>query len=214
MFNWFQRLLPRTGDFFGLFEAHCATLVAAAAALKELVEKAGDNSAQLAEIHRREHEADAIIREVLTTVRKTFLAPFDRASITQLIAAMDDAIDEMQATARAIEVYDLAVFEPEMKEMVALIVAATNLVADAIPLMRDVGRNGGAIHRITEQIVKLEGEADVVHAAGLKRAYQENRDTSPIRFTVAREIYKHLERIIDALEDVANQIDGIIIDHA
>lgn len=214
MFNWFQRLLPQTGDFFGMFEAHAATLVAASKALKELADDGGARSAQLAAIHDHEHEADAIIRQVLTTVRKTFLTPFDRGAITQLIAAMDDAIDEMQSTARALEVYDLVKFEPEMQQMVEIIVSSSALVAEAMPLMRNVGKNGSAIHRITERVVSLEGDADVVHAAGLKRAYQENKDKSPISFAVAREIYKHLERITDALEDVANQIDGIVIDHA
>jgi uncharacterized protein len=214
MFNWFQRLLPKTGDFFGMFEAHAATLVGAAAALSQVAADGGDRNAQIQLIHDREHEADDIIRNVLRTVRKTFLTPFDRGAITALIAAMDDSIDEVQATARAIEVYDFDRFTPEMTQMVEIIVKASGLLSDAMPLLRNVGKNGAEMHRITEQVVRLEGEADVVHAAGLKRAYQENRDTSPIKFAVAREIYKHLERITDALEDVANQIDGIIIDHA
>ena len=214
MFNWFQRLLPKTGDFFGMFEAHAATLVAAADALSQLASDGGDRAAQLQLIHDREHDADDIIRKVLRTVRQTFLTPFDRGAITALIAAMDDSIDEMQSTARAIEVYDLQKFEPEMKQMVAIIVTASGLISEAMPLMRNIGKKGAEIHRITEQVVRLEGEADVVHAAGLKRAYQDNKDDKPIKFAVAREIYKHLERITDALEDVANQVDGILIDHA
>ena len=67
---------------------------------------------------------------------------------------------------------------------------------------------------ITEKIVKLEGEADDVHAAGLKKRLQGASRTNPMQFIVAREIYKHLERITDAFEDVANEIDGIVIDHA
>jgi uncharacterized protein Yka (UPF0111/DUF47 family) len=62
--------------------------------------------------------------------------------------------------------------------------------------------------------VHLESDADVIHAAGLKKAYQQHSQSSPMQFIVAREIYKHLERIIDAFEDVANEIDGIVIDHA
>ena len=75
----------------------------------------------IGEIHRLEHQADDIIREVLRTVRKTFLTPFDRGAITSLIGAMDDAIDEMQSTARAIDVYELGSFTPEMKQMVSMI---------------------------------------------------------------------------------------------
>ncbi|MEO6226093.1 MAG: DUF47 family protein [Sphingomicrobium sp.] len=213
MFNWFQRLLPKTGDFFGMFEAHSVTLVAAADALSELLNGGTPHERYIAAIHEREHDADDIIRQVLTTVRRTFLTPFDRGAITSLIGAMDDAIDEMQSTARALDVYELRAFEPEMREMAAMINEAAHLTAEAMPLMRDISRNGSRIHEITEKVVWLEGQADDVHATGLKRAFQRESER-PIQFIVAREIYKHLERITDAFEDVANEIDGIVIDHA
>lgn len=213
MFNWFQGLLPKKGDFFGMFEAHAATLVAAAKAMTKMVDGGAPSDECIAEIHRREHEADDIIRQVLRTVRRTFLTPFDRGAITSLIAAMDDAIDEMQSASRAVDLYDLRSFEPEMREMVAMIAEAANLTAEAIPLLRNITRNGSRIHEITEKIVRLEGTADDVHMAGLKKAFREHAN-SPMQFIVAREIYKHLERITDAFEDVANEIDGIVIDHA
>ena len=213
MFSWFQRVLPRTGDFFGMFEAHAATLVAAADALTKLVDGGTPHEEYIAEIHRREHQADDIIRQVLTTVRRTFLTPFDRGAITSLIGAMDDAIDEMQSTARAVDVYELRSFEPEMREMVAMITEAASLTAEAMPLLRDITRNGVRIHEITEKVVRLEGDADDAHAKGLKRAFQ-SQSERPMQFMVSREIYKHLERITDAFEDVANDIDGIVVDHA
>jgi uncharacterized protein len=214
MFNWFQSLLPRTSDFFAMFEAHSRTLVAAADALKELADGGSGAKDHIAEINRREHEADDIIRQVLRSVRQTFLTPFDRGAITSLIGAMDDAIDEMQDTARAIALYELASFEPEMKRMAKIIVEAAGLTAQAIPMLRDISRNAAKIHGLTEQLVHLESDADVVHAAGLKKAFQQHSQESPMQFIVAREIYKHLERITDAFEDVANEIDGIVIDHA
>jgi uncharacterized protein Yka (UPF0111/DUF47 family) len=119
----------------------------------------------------------------------------------------------MQSTARAVDVYDLRAFEPEMREMVAMIAEAADLTAEAMPLLRDISRNGARIHEITEKVVRLEGEADDAHAKGLKRAFQEQHER-PMQFMVSREIYKHLERITDAFEDVANEIDGIVIDHA
>src|SRR4051812_35371608 len=112
MFTWFQRLLPHKGDFFGMFEAHAATLVAAAAAMTKLVEPGTGHREHVDEIEEREHEADDIIRRVLTEVRKTFLTPFDRGAITSLIGAMDDAIDEMHSTAVAIDLYELRSFPP------------------------------------------------------------------------------------------------------
>ncbi|WP_315765162.1 DUF47 family protein [Sphingomonas sp. Y38-1Y] len=215
MFGWFQRLLPKTGNFFELFEAHAVTITAAADALARLFQQNGGATADhIREIMEREHDADNIIREVLQTVRKTFLTPFDRSAITSLIGAMDDAVDEMQAAAGAVDLYEVTAFEPEMRDMAAIIVDAARLTAEAMPLLRDVAKNGGRLHELTERLVRMEGHADEIHDAGIKRAFKAYGASDTLKFVVAREIYKHLERIVDALEDVANEIDGIVIDHA
>jgi uncharacterized protein len=206
--------LPQKGDFFGMFEAHAATLVGAAKALEEIAADGATPQQLLEKIHDHEHRADDIIREVLTAVRKTFLTPFDRGAITSLIGAMDDAIDEMLAAARAIDVYDLRELRPEMKQIVGLISEAAAVTSEAVPLLRNVSGNGNKLHQLTGRLVALEGEADDIHAIGLKRAFQEIAPTSPLQFAVAREVFKNLERVTDAFEDVANQIDGIVIDHA
>ena len=214
MFAWFQRLLPKTGNFFELFEAHAVSIAAAAGATSRLLEGGPGMKDHIREIHEREHDADNITREVLTTVRRTFLTPFDRGAITSLIASMDDAIDEMHAAASAIELYEITEFEQEMKDIAAIIVDAARLTGEAMPLLRDVGRNGARLHELTERLVRMEGHADELHAAGLKQAFQRYGATDTLRFIVAREIYKHLERITDSFEDVANEIDGIVIDHS
>jgi len=213
LFKWFQRLLPRKGDFFQLFEAHAATLVAAAAALQELASDGSSTEEVLRTIRDREHEADDLIRRVLTEVRQTFLTPFDRGAITSLIGAMDDAIDEMLAAARAIDLYELRELRPEMKEIVGVIAEAAAVTAEAVPLLRNVSTNGARLHKLTGKLVSLEGAADDIHATGLRRAFQSAR-TDPLQFAVAREVFKNLERVTDAFEDVANEIDGIVIDHA
>lgn len=213
MFAWFQRLLPRRGDFFGMFESHSATLVEAADALQQLAADGASTKELLETINRYESCADDIIREVLTAVRRTFLTPFDRGAITSLIGAMDDAIDEMLTAARAIDLYELRELHPEMKEIIGLIVEAAGVTAQAIPLLRDVSRNAAKLHQLTGRLVALEGEADDIHAIGLKRAFQAAR-ADPLQFAVAREVFKNLERVTDAFEDVANQIDGLVIDHA
>ena len=213
MFAWFQRLLPKKGDFFGMFEAHAATLVEAAQALGQLAENGASPHELLETIQEREHRADDIIREVLTAVRRTFLTPFDRSAITSLIGAMDDAIDEMLAAARAIDLYELRELRPEMNELVKFISEAAAITAEAVPLLRNVSDNAEKLHELTGRLVSLEGDADDVHAAGLKRAFQTAR-ADPLQFAVAREVFKNLERVTDAFEDVANQIDGIVIDHA
>jgi uncharacterized protein Yka (UPF0111/DUF47 family) len=101
-----------------------------------------------------------------------------------------------------------------MKDIVTLIAEAARVTHEAIPLLRDVSRNGQRLHELTERLVRLEGKADDVHAAGLKRAFREIARQDPLQFAVTREILRHLEKVTDAFEDVANQIDGIVIDHA
>lgn len=214
MFGWFQRLLPKTGNFFDLFEAHALTIAAAADALARLLEGGPGSRDHIREVVEREHDADNITREVLQTVRKTFLTPFDRGAITSLIGAMDDAVDEMDATVAAIDLYEVTEYDQEMRDMAAIIVDAARLTAEAMPLLRDVARNGARLHELTERLVRMEGHADEIHDAGVKRAFKQFGPADTLNFIVSREIYKHLERIVDALEDVANEIDGIVIDHS
>ena len=214
MFAWFQRLLPKTGNFFEMFEAHAATVLEGAQATARLVEGVTSREQGVREVVDLEHAADEITRDVLKTVRATFLTPFDRGAITALIGALDDTIDEMHAAAAAIDLYGVNEFAPEMREMAAVAVEAAQLAVEAMPLLRDVSRNGARLHELTERLIRMEGRADDIHVAGLKRSLQQFGSTDTLRFVVERELYKHLERILDAFEDVADEIDGIVIDHA
>lgn len=215
MFDWLRRLVPQSGDFFTLFERHSAASVKAAEQLLLLVRGEGDRDAQITAIRESEHEADGVIREVLQEVRQTFLTPFDRSVITKLISEMDDTIDEIQACASAIQTYDFHTFEPDMVVMAEQIVKAVNQIDGCLPMLRDVTRNGKELHRITTEIVAIEGEVDVIHTRGLIANYaRAQNDGDAIRFIVVREIFKHLEKVSDAFEDVANRIDGIVIDYA
>ena len=214
MFHWFQALLPKKGEFFSLFEAHAQTTIAGSDALARLLQGGPGMNQHIKEIIQRENEADEITREVLTSVRRTFLTPFDRGAITSLISAMDDAIDQMQQTAGAIDLYEVRSFEQEMRDIAAIIVDASRLIAEALPLLRNIHGNAARLHELTERLVKMEGQADNIHALGLKKAYVEHGATNPMAFIVAREIYGHLEKVVDRFEDVANEIDGLVIDHA
>jgi predicted phosphate transport protein (TIGR00153 family) len=214
MFAWFHRLLPKQGNFFDLFEAHVQAVVAGGDALARLFHDQNNRADHIREVIERENDADDVIREILSSVRQTFLTPFDRSAIISLVSSMDDAIDEMQAAVTAVDLYDFADFGQEMRDMVAIIVDSTRVLAEAIPLLRDVSRNAGRLHELTERLVRMEGHADAIHGAGLKHAYKAFGASDPMSFIVRREIFNHLERITDALEDVANAIDGIVIDHA
>lgn len=215
MLDWFRRLVPQSSDFFVMFERHSAQNVQAAEALLRLVSGEGDRAALITEIRDAEHRADDIIREVLQEVRQTFLTPFDRGAIIGLIGELDDTIDEVQGCASAIETYDFSDFEPDMLVMAEKILDAVRMIDQALPLLRDITRSGVRLHELTAGIVRIEGEIDLVHTRGLKGNYVSARENGDaVRFIVVREIYKHLEKIADAFEDVANQIDGIAIDYA
>ena len=214
MFAWFQRLLPKTGNFFEQFEAHATTVLAAAEATVRVLAGGPGQSDHIREVIEREHDADEITREVLQSVRRTFLTPFDRGAITSLVGALDDTVDEMQATVQAIDLYQVTEFTPQMRDMAAIALDAARLTAEAIPLLRDISRNGPRLHELTERLIRIEGHADAIHSDGLRAALDDHGKSDTLRFVVEREIYKHLERIVDAFEDVADEIDGIVIDHS
>ncbi|MCJ2186530.1 DUF47 family protein [Novosphingobium beihaiensis] len=214
MFAWFQKLLPQQSHFFDLFEKQAATLVAGADALARLAQGGSARGQHIREIEEREHDADDITRDVLHAVRRSFLTPFDRSAITSLITTMDDAIDEMQQTAGAVDLYDVSEFEPEMRDMAAIIVDAARLTAEAMPLLRKIADNGHRLHELTERLVRMEGHADEIHAQGLKRIFKASSGKDPLHFIVRQEMFKRLERVVDRFEDLANEIDGLVIDHA
>lgn len=212
--RWFQALMPKQGRFFELFESHAQALVASADALARLLE-GGETIPQYCQIiHDREHEADDIIRDVLQDVRRTLITPFDRSAITSLIGSMDDAIDQMNQTAKAITLYEVTSFSDEMRDMSGIIVEAARITAEAMPLLRSIGTTGNRLHQLTERLVRLEGHADEIHERGLKALFKATGDGHAMDFIVRREIYSHLERVTDRFEDVANEIQGLVIDHA
>ncbi len=215
MLGWFQALMPKQGRFFELFDAHAATLVAGADALARLLHGDGSIEGQIAEIVRREHEADDITREVLQDVRRVFVTPFDRSAITDLIGVMDDAIDQMNGTANAIALYEVTEFPPEMRDMAGIIVEAARITAEAIPLLRSLGSNAQRLHDLTARLIQIEGHADDIHDAGIKALFKASKEgANPMAFIVGRELYGSLEKVVDRFEDVANEIQGLVIDHA
>jgi uncharacterized protein len=213
MSGMIQKLLPREDRFFDLFERHADLLVSASVALPQLL--SGQTITEsLEEIRRLETAADDITRDVLTAVRRSFITPFDRSAITALTSSMDDTIDEIWHTAKTVRIYRVTEFEPQLRASAELAREAALLVREAIPLMRKVGRNAARLHEITEAIVHLEGRADGLHDEGLSALYDEHGAKQPIRFFVGRELYRYVERVLDRFQDIADEIHGIVIDHA
>jgi uncharacterized protein len=213
MLAWFQALMPKEDRFFELFARHSLTLVAGAQALRQLLEGGETVAQHCREIVEREHEADEITREVLLAVRRTFITPFDRGDIKDLITAMDDAIDQMQQAAKTITIYEVRTFEPAMQEIGGIIVTAANLTREAVPLLRSIGRHAGRLNAITEEITRIEGEADDLHDEGLKDLFRAQANSNPMAFVIGSAIYGHLEMVVDRFDDVANEISSLVIEH-
>jgi uncharacterized protein len=215
MLGWFQSLMPKSGRFFEQFESHALTLTAGADALARLLSGEGDAAANIKAIVDQEHVADNITRDVLQDVRRIFVTPFDRSAISDLIRVMDDAIDQMNSVATAITLYEVTEFAPDMQAMGRVIVESAKVTAQAMPLLRQVGPNGGRISELTERMIELEGEADKIHDDGLRKLFKaEQGGGDAMRFVVGRELYNSLERVVDRFEDVANELQGLVIDHA
>jgi predicted phosphate transport protein (TIGR00153 family) len=211
MLQWFQRLMPRQEKFFPLFERHAEVLVAGARALRDML-KGGDAGRRCRDVMSAELKADDITREVMVAIRTSFITPFDRADIKNLITSMDDAIDQMQQTAKAILLFELTSFEPEMQDMADAIVDCAELVQRAVPLLTSVATNATTLNDLCLQITRIEERADDIHDRGLKRLYQKAKDGNPMEFVRGNEIYGHLEESVDRFDDVANEIQGIVIE--
>ena len=212
MMRWFRAFLPKEERFFDLFDRHAQTVIQGAIALQGMLNGGEETPVYCQRIDQFEHDADNITREVLIAVRRTFITPFDRGDIKNLITAMDNAIDQMQQTAKAVMLFEVRVFEPPMREMGGLLVECANLVGRVLPLMQAIGQNVTMITAITEELTKLEGRVDDLQDIGLKELFLKHRDGNAMDFFVGVEIYDHLEKVADRFDDVANEISSIVIE--
>jgi len=216
MLGWFQALMPKEERFFTLFEKHATIIVAGADALRGLLQGGNAVSDYCNQVFQREAEADDVTRQVLTAVRRTFITPFDRTDIQDLISSMDDAIDQMNKTAKTIVLFEVQSFEPHMQQMADVILESAKLVLEAVPLLSSIGTNSGRLNALTTKLVTIEESADDIYNKGLKALFLANRPEdnkgSAMNFVIGSELYDHLEKVVDRFEDVANEINSIVID--
>ena len=217
MLSWFQALMPKEERFFTLFEKHAVIIVAGAEALRDLLRGGDTVESYCKQIFQHEAEADDVTRQVLVAVRRTFITPFDRTDIQDLITSMDDAIDQMNKTAKTIVLFEVKTFELHMQQMSEIILQVAKLVLEAMPLLSSIGSNSGRLNTLTTKIITLEEEADDICNRGLKNLYlasrqQEGNQGNAMKFVVGSELYDHLEKVVDRFEDVANEINSIVID--
>ena len=212
MLGWFRNLMPKEDRFFDLFTQHALLVVAGAEALQGLLRGGPDVAKYAKIIVEREDDADEITRQVMTALRRSFITPFDRSAIQALIQSLDDAIDQMKKTVKSIDLFEVTEFDPRMAAMGDAIAEAARLTAQAVALLNRVGANAQKLSQLAEQVTMIEGRSDDLHEEGLKALFQKHRDSVGMPYIIGSEIWGNLERVMDRLEDVANEISAIVVE--
>ena len=213
MLSWFQALLPKEDNFFHLFDAHAATLTKGAEAMRRMLDGGEETEHWRQAIIAHENEADDVAREVLFAVRRSFITPFDRSDIRGLTNSLDDAIDQMQKTAKTIGLYEQREFEPKMRELGDIALLCAVKTVEAVSLLPAMRKNHERLNTLTEQIAHLESDSDTLYDEGMKALYAKHREGNAMPFIIGAEIYDHLEKVVDRFEDVANRINGVLVEH-
>lgn len=213
MFGFIRKLMPREEKFFDMFEAHAAKSLEAARTLRTIMDGGKGTAAACALLMKQEEEADAISLEVLQALRRSFITPFDRSDIKNLATSLDDAIDQMNKTAKAVLLFEIDAFEPHMRAMADDCVKLAELLVEAMPLMRNVGTNSSRLHELTGKMVAIEEDSDQQNEAGLKALLKGKAKKDAMAYIIGSELYEHLEKVADRFEDVAHAMSDIVIEH-
>lgn len=213
----FGKLMPRDGNFFEMFNQHADRIVEAARAFSLLVEHYSDPD--LREQHNRdvdsaEQAADRITHEVNKALHKTFITPIDREQIHGLINTMDDVADLIQDAAETMALYDVRHMTQEIIRLTELSVKCCERVKDAVYLLDNIGdsKTAEAALKTCEEIDRLESDADRVMRTAMSKLFREEPDVREV--IKLKAIYELLETVTDKCEDVANQIEGIVLENA
>jgi predicted phosphate transport protein (TIGR00153 family) len=205
-----MRLLPREGKFFDYFNEHAGHAVLAAAELKALLADLSDLEARRRNIERHEKQADQITHTTMQLLHQTFITPLDRDEIHQLITTMDDVLDLMEDIAQCLFLYDVRAVTPEAQRLAEICVACTEKMRDAVARLESMD-NTDAILKLCAEIDRLETDADYVMRSAMAKLFREEPDAKEI--IKQKEIYQLLESVTDKCEDVANLIEGIVLEN-
>jgi len=207
----FGRLLPRETSFFDFFEKHAAMTVLGAQEFLSLASTGANVLAKAKRIKEIEHECDTITHHTVEALHKTFITPIERDDIYRLIGKMDDIMDYVEAAAERIALYKLTAMTSDVKDLADVLVRATQELEEALKLLRNM-ENAEAITKKCIDINRLENEADAILRAAVARLFDEEDDAKTI--IKWKEVYENLENATDRCEDVANIIEGVVLEHA
>ncbi|HJV88333.1 MAG TPA: DUF47 domain-containing protein [Noviherbaspirillum sp.] len=207
----FGRLMPTEGKFFDLFNQHADFCVKGAKEMLALMTNFDDLEHRVHAIESVEKQADKVTHATLELLHKTFITPLDRDDIHKLITSMDDILDLLEDGGQTISLYDIKSITPEARRLAELCLACTEKMKTAVGLLHSMD-NAHQILSICEEIDRLESDADHVMRAAMSKLF---RDEPDVRTLIKlKAIYEILETVTDRCEDVANIIEGIILENA
>ena len=207
----FGRFLPRETSFFDFFEQHAALTIEGTKEFLSLVTTGTNIAAKCRRISDIEHETDTITHRCVEALHKTFITPIDRDSIHRLITRMDDVMDFVEAAAERLDLYELTVMTGDVRDLSDVLHRSAQQVEVAVRGLRSL-RDPQATLKLCIDINRLENEADAILRRSVARLFKEEKD--PIVIIKWKEVYENLESATDRCEDVANIIEGVILEHA
>jgi len=214
---FFGKLLPRDTNFFTLFNQHAEHIVAAAQAFSNLVAHYNDPELREkyhAQVNHSEGAADRVTHEVNKALHRTFITPIDREQIHGLINTMDDVADLIQDSAETMALYDVHHMTEEITRLTDLGVKCCERVQQAVKLLSKIAEasTAEAALKTCDEIDRLESDADRVMRAAMSKLFREEPDVREV--IKLKAIYELLETITDRCEDVANLIEGVILENS
>ncbi|MBY0266748.1 MAG: DUF47 family protein [Burkholderiales bacterium] len=207
----FSKLMPQEGRFFDFFNAHALRIVEGSRELVGLMSNLKDAESYTRRIDEAERAADKITHDTILTLHSTFITPIDRDQIHQLITSMDDILDLIQDVAESLLLYDIRQGTPEAEQLAEICHMSCERIKTAVGLLPKLS-SPDAILKTCEEIDRLESDADRVMRSAMSRLFRDETDLKQV-FKL-RSVYMLLEEITDRCEDVANVIEGIVLEHA
>jgi predicted phosphate transport protein (TIGR00153 family) len=207
----FEKLMPKEIVFFDYFERMAAKILEGCTAVLELLEDCTNVAEKARRIKVIEHEGDLITHQCIEMLHKTFITPFDRDSIHRLITKMDDILDLAEAVSDRISVYEMASPTDEARQLARVLVFSVEEVSKAVRGLRNM-KNAESILSQCVEINRLENEADTLLRVAVGKLFKTERD--PLMVMKWKELYEGLEEATDRCEDVANLVEGIVLEFA
>lgn len=211
----FGRLMPKEGKYFDLFNTHAELIVLGGKALTNLIGALVDQPDQAdryaEEIDALERKADAVTHDTLSQLHTSFITPFDRDEIHQLINGMDDILDIMQDVAESMSLYDIRRVPQDAKAMAVVTENCCVCVQSVVKLLHSMD-NAPAILKLCHQIDELESEADRSLRGAMSKIFREEPDAREV--IKLKEMYELLESVTDRCKDVAGTIEAIVLENS